>query len=160
MKRAVFALAWLIVSPASAAALSPDGIALEIKAHGAKAVVARLWKSGDWDRVMDKVDAGDGRWIALVPLLAPGADAGTAEELPIALAFALPHNPRAVLTVLAGKDGFRAEDVCSAPFIEDTVRDIPGYLRSAKAAVARVSDPALGRARADCLAQLRTAAAP
>ncbi len=93
--------------------------------------------------------------MALAPKLAPGADAGAAEELPIALAFALPKNPRAVLAVLGG--GFPVEDVCSAPFIEGTVKDIPAYVKEAKAAVARVTDAKLAKVRDACLAELRKA---
>jgi len=146
--------------PAFAGALSPDAVARDIDAHGARAVVARLFASGDYDRIMDKIDTGDARWIALVPKLSPGADAGLAEELPIALAFALPNNPRAVLSVLAGKDGFTVEDVCSAPFIEGTVKSIPAYVKHAKAALAHVDDPALAKLKMACMAQLEKALIP
>src|SRR5271155_932831 len=130
----IFAL--LAASPALAAPLSPDAIARDIATHGASAVVARLLANGDYDRVMDRIDTGEARWVALAPKLAPGADAGAAEELPIALAFALPKNPRAVLAVLGGANGFPVEDVCSAPFIEGTIKDIPAYVKRAAKAVA------------------------
>ena len=159
MRILVAAVAMLAASTAIAAPLLPEAIARDIRLHGAKAVVDRLWNNGDWERVMDRVDAGDARWIALVPQLAPGTDAGTAEELPIALAFALPNKPRAVLALLGGKDGFAIEDVCGAPFIGDTVKDIPGYVRKAADAVARVRDPGLVSIRGLCLAELRKAAA-
>jgi hypothetical protein len=154
----IFAAVIALFAAAAAAQLSPEGILRDIKLQGAKAVVDRLWNDGDWDRVMDRVDAGDARWIALVPQLAPGTDAGTAEDLPIALAFALPKNPGAVLALL-GRDGFPADEVCGAPFIEDTVKDIPAYLRQAETAVLRVRDPALSGAKQACLAELKKAAA-
>jgi len=160
MKTPAFFLAVLAAFPALAGALIPDGVARDIAAHGARAVVARLSASGDYDRVMDRVDKGDARWIALVPKLAPGADAGLAEELPIALAFALPNNPGAVLSVLEGKDGFAVEDVCSAPFIEGTVKSIPAYVKRAKAALARVADPNLAKVKAACVAQLEKVIVP
>ena len=150
----VFALA---TSSALAAPLSPDAIARDIAAHGASAVVTRLLANGDYDRVMDRIDTGEARWVALAPKLAPGADAGAAEELPISLAFALPKNPRAVLEVLSGPNGFPVEDVCSAPFIEGTIKDIPAYVKRAEKAVAEVSDPHLAKVRDACLAQLRKA---
>jgi hypothetical protein len=155
----VLVAALLVASSVSAAVLSPDEIAKDIKMHGAHAVVARLLTNGDYDRVMDKVDTGDARWVALVPLLAPGADAGAAEELPIALAFALPRNPQAVLSVVGGKSGFPAEDVCSAPFIEGTIDNIPAYIKKAEAAVSRVSEPGLAEVKAKCLGELKKAAA-
>lgn len=159
MKLSAFFVVLLAAPPACAAALSPDAIAQDIRAHGANAAVQRLWKHNDWERVMDGVDSGDARWVALAPLLAPGTDAGTAEELPIALAFALPRNPGAVLGVVGGKKGFPVADVCGAPFIEDTVKDIPAYIRRAQTAVARVSEPRLAKIKAECLAELKKAAA-
>jgi hypothetical protein len=160
MRKFVFALACLVSLPASAAALSPEGIALQIKEHGAKAAVARLWNNDDYDQVMDKLKTGDDRWIALAPLLAPGTDADAGEDLLVALAFALPRNPRAVLTVLAGKQGSFFVDVCTVPFDEGTVKDISVYIKRARKAVAEVSDPALARTKAECLEQLRTATMP
>jgi hypothetical protein len=151
---AIFAL---LTVPAVAAPLSPDAISRDIAAHGASAVVARLLANGDYDRVMDRIDTGEARWVALAPKLAPGADAGAAEELPISLAFALPKNPRAVLALLSGPNGFPVEDVCSAPFIEGTIRDIPAYVKRAEKAVGEVSDPHLAKVRDACLAQLRKA---
>ena len=150
----VFAV--VVVASASAALLSPEAIDRDIEQHGARAVVHRLLANGDYERVMDRIDTGDARYVALALKLAPGADAGAAEELPIALAFALPRNPRAVLAVL-GPNGFPVEDVCSAPFIEDTVKDIPGYIRRAERAVSAVDDPKLAKTRDACLTQLSQA---
>jgi hypothetical protein len=160
MRRAIAILAVMLSTAAlSASVLSPEKIAADVKAHGAKAVVDRLFASGDYDRVMDRAGRGEAKWLALVPLLEPGTDAGTAEELPIALAFALPHNAKGVLALIAAKD-FSADDVCSAPFIENTVKDVPGYIRKARAAVAAVNDPVLAGAKSQCLAALTLAANP
>ena len=81
-----------------------------------------------------------------------------ATQLTISLAFALPRNPKAVLALLIAKDGFPAEDVCGAPFIEDTVKDVPAYVRRARAAVEKVNNPKLAVAKAACLAALSKAA--
>jgi hypothetical protein len=118
-------------------------------------VVDRLWKSGDYSRVLDHIDTGASAWVALAPKLAPGTDAGSAEGLAIALAYALPKNPRAVLSVLDPDSKVIAPaNVCSAPFIEDAVNDIPGYVRRAKAAVSRVTALRLREIRTGCLAEL------
>jgi len=156
---AVLVAASLATSPVRADALSPNNITQEIKKHGAHDVVAWLLAHGDYDRVMDKIDTGDRQWVMLAPLLAPGADAGAAEELPIALAFALPRNPEAVLSVVGGKGGFAVEDVCGAPFIEGTVDNIPAYIKKAERAVAHVSEPQLTDVKAKCLGALKKAAA-
>ena len=87
----------------------------------------------------------------------PGADGGAAEALPIALAFALPRNPSAVLTVLAA-GSFDVADVCGAPFIEDTVSDLPAYKRRAITAVSKVESAPLAATKAACLKALKAAA--
>ena len=161
-RQAAAALALLFALGAGDAAagspLTPAGIAAEIDAHGADAVVALLSKTNDYDRVLGHIDTGDVAWVALAPKLAPGTDAGTAEALPIALAFALPRNAPAVLAVLdPGSSILGPESVCGVPFIEGTVKDIPGYVRRAKAAVAKVSDPKLQASKTACLAALSQA---
>jgi len=135
---------------------SPDRIAADIQVQGAEAVVQRLFKHGDYDRVLGRIDSGASDWVALAPKLAPGTDAGTAEALPIALAFALPKNPAAVLAVLDPQSEILAPDsVCGVPFIEDTVKDIPGYIKRARAAVSKVADPGLQAMKTACLAALK-----
>ncbi|OAJ58760.1 hypothetical protein A6V36_29830 [Paraburkholderia ginsengiterrae] len=44
--------------------------------------------------------------------------------------------------------------VCSAPFVEDTVKDIPAYIKRARAALTKVRDPALQDIKKACLAEL------
>jgi hypothetical protein len=61
-----------------------------------------------------------------------------------------------VLALIAAKD-FSADDVCSAPFIEDTVKDVPDYIRKARAAVSAVNDASLVTAKSACLAALGNA---
>lgn len=160
MKAGIALAALLACSPALAGAPSADAIAKDIAAHGAKAVVDRLDSKGDYERVLDLIDKGNTDYVALAPKLAPGADAGNAEALIISLAFALPNNPRAVLSILGGKDGFAVDDVCEAPFIEGTVPSVPAYVKSAKRALAQVSDQRLARIKAACIVQLDKALLP
>ena len=101
MRGIIFALALAAGTDAFAAtALSPERIARDIETDGVKAVVDRLWNSGDYDRLLNHIDKGTPAWVALAPKLAAGTDAGASEELTIALAYALPRNPQAVLSVL------------------------------------------------------------
>jgi hypothetical protein len=146
--------AW--AAPAFARHPTPAQVEAAIARYGAHDTVTALFEQGRWDYVAGEIADGKAAWVALAARLAPGADAGTAEELPISLAFALPRNPAAVLaSVQTG--AFDVADVCGAPFIEDTVKDIPAYLRKAAAAVAKVGDPALAATRAACLAALAKA---
>lgn len=167
---AVAALAFH-TSAASAAAPIPSAAALsaEIDAKGAKEVVNRLNGAhpdsngqNDWSRVIDQMWMGRAAYIKLAPKLAPGTDAGASEDLGISLAHALPLAPITVLRATDLKDGptLGVSRVCGVPFIEDTVKDIPGYIHAAQLAVGRVTTPELQEAKAACLTQLAAAAKP
>jgi hypothetical protein len=160
---AVFGAAMMLL-PAAAMAAGPvfakhpttAQIDAAITRYGAHDTVNALFDQNRWDYVADEIGKGGAAWVALAVRLAPGADAGTAEELPISLAFALPINPSAVL--LAVKSGaFDVGDVCGAPFIDGTVPSVPAYQRKAVAAVKKVSDPALAATKTSCLATLAKA---
>ncbi len=150
----------LLVAVALAAHPTAASVEASIRRRGAAETIAMLWEKGkspsQWDWVMDRMGDGNGGWIALAPKLAPGSDAGSAEDLGISLAFALPKNPRAVLAVLDPEDDMLlgANRVCGIPFIEDTVKDIPAYRRGAIRAVEAVAVPELRTAKAACLAAL------
>jgi hypothetical protein len=165
--RAVSAIAALAfhIGAASAAAPIPSAAALsaEIDAKGAKEVVNRLNGAhpgangqNDWSRVIDHMWMGRAAYIKLAPKLAPGTDAGPSEDLGISLAHALPLAPVAVLRATDLKDGptLGVSRVCGVPFIEDTVKDIPGYIHAAQLAVGKVATPELQVVKAACLRQL------
>ena len=135
---------------------TPAQVEARLARYGAQATVTALFDQHRWDYVAGRIGDGGAAWVALAVKLAPGADAGTAEDLPISLAFALPLDAPAVLAAIQGGQ-FDVGDVCGAPFIEGTVRDVPAYLRRATAAVTRVSDPALADTRAACLQTLAKA---
>ncbi len=150
--------ALLLASGASAAAPPTSGeIAASLRLRGAQVTVAGLVRTERWEAVTERMATGDPRWIALAPALATSSDGAFSEGLGIGLAYALPKSPGAVLAALDLKGGpvVGAGQVCSLPFIEDTVRDRPAYKRRALRAVAGVIDPALSRARGACLAVLK-----
>jgi len=132
---------------------TPAQIDASLARYGARSTVSALFDQNRWDYVADRISAGSSDWVNLAGKLAPGADAGPAEELPISLAFALPRNAPAVLA-LVRSGAFSADDVCGVPFIEGTIRDIGAYKRRAAAAIRRVSDPALAATVRTCLATL------
>ena len=131
-----------------------DRIEAAIRSEGARPVVRRLWKSGEYDRVLQGIADGNAGLIALSPELAAGADAGAAEGLGVSLARALPKNAPAVLAVLDPKrPALSVSRVCGLPFIEGTITDVALYRRQAEAAVQRADGaPAT---KAACLAALR-----
>jgi hypothetical protein len=102
---------------------------------------------------------GRAAYIALAPKLAEGTDAGTADDLGISLAHALPLSPNAVLRVIdPGNGSIGVDVVCGVPFIEDTVKDLSGYIRKAKSRVGNVTTPELQSVKAACLEKLDFAA--
>lgn len=146
--------AW--ASPRLASHPTIAAIEAAIARDGPRTTVRRLFDQGRWDVVAGHIARGEPGWVALGGKLAPGTDAGTAEDLSISLAFALPRDAPAVLRVLAA-GAADAADVCGAPFIEGMVRDVPAYVRRATAAVARVTDGSLAATRAACLDALAKA---
>jgi len=152
-------LVWLVYVSAASAADVPSAtqISADIKARGAHAVVNDLTTRDQWDTVTDRIAKGGSEWIALAPLLAPGSDAGSAEDLGIVLAYALPKNPVAVLKALDPSNGFviGADRVCGIPFIENSVKDRPKYKRKAIRAVKSVKAASLLQAKKACLAKLQ-----
>lgn len=110
----------------------------------------------DVDQLYEHFDNGEAEWLPLVPKLAIVADGANAEGLTISMAFALPKNPKGVLSMVTEKDGvLGVERVCSMPFIEDTAPK--GYRREALAAVRTVTDSGLRRAKRLCLHALSRA---
>ena len=152
-------LALLTAALASApATLTPAAVARMIDAEGARRAVQTLDRGGAhtrFDALLDRIAAGERRWLALVPRLAPGTDAGTAEGLRIAVAEALPRNPSAVLRLVPGT--FTAEDACGFPMIEPTQSETRSYFTAVIPAVQDVTEPALQLAKRQCLAELRKA---
>jgi hypothetical protein len=155
------------VAAAAGSALTAAEISAEIDASGAKAVVNRLTKGhvdamgqNDWSRTMDEIWNGRLAFIALAPKLARGTEAGTAEDLTVALARALPVAPAAVLRVIDRRDGpvLGVSRVCGVPFTTPASKDVSGYLRTAQSAVGDVDTPRLQRIKAACLHELAWAA--
>jgi hypothetical protein len=139
----------------ASAQLSPSILAKQINDEGAKATVSRLSES-DWDNLLTHIDSGNSAWIALVPRLAEGTDSGNSEDLGIGLAYALPQNAKAVLSAIDPDNGpvLGVSRVCGTPFIEDTLKDFPAYIKRARMAVTKVSDLSLQNIKEACLSEL------
>ncbi|SIO72548.1 hypothetical protein SAMN05444172_8983 [Burkholderia sp. GAS332] len=146
-----------VMVSAQADVLSPASIAARIGQQGADPVVRQLVANGEYEWVLDRIQAGNGQWIALAPRLAPGTDAGTAEDLGIALAYALPENPEAVLSVIDLRDDpvIGVIRVCGVPFVEGTMNEVHAYVKRALTAVSHADSPRLARVRLACLNALR-----
>ena len=157
MKRAPLIVLALATAALAAPVLSPAAVEASIRAKGARRTVDDLVRAGRWEFVTDAMNRGTAAWIALAPRLAPGSDAGNAEDLGLSLAFALPRNPRAVLAALDPANGhiLGVGRVCGLPFIEDT--EPRNYLADVRAALDGVRDQHLQRAKIMCLRALDAA---
>jgi len=140
-----------------ASALTPASITNDVATYGARETVVKLTKappSRDWNFVMQHAEQGESRWLAVAKQLANGTDAGTSEDLQIALAIALPKNPAGVLRLADTQSFLTIEDLCSAPFIEASERYIKHYLIQARRALEKTSDRAVENKRRKCLARI------
>ncbi|BCF88778.1 hypothetical protein [Paraburkholderia largidicola] len=153
------ALALLVAaSPVFAQPLTPAQVTRDIQAHGARATVQSLNRAGRLDAVLNQIATGNTAWVRLSRSLAKGTDAGDSTGLSVALARALPKNPKAVLGVLDDGPVTGATVVCSVPFIEPTPREIKDYLERAIPAVKGTSVSERLPQRAPCLRALERVA--
>jgi hypothetical protein len=158
-------LIWLLGAAAFAgqasSAITPGAVERMIDRYGAKRTVDKLSNAppndtqrefGDFDEVLDGIASGNGLWLALVPRLAPGTDAGTAESLPIVIAEALPKNPVGVLRLIKQHTSWL--DACGYPMIEPTRKEMRAYFRATIPAVKSVNEPGLQAVKGLCLSRL------
>jgi hypothetical protein len=155
---AIYALLTLTF-PALAVDFTPDSIRAMLATQRPSAVVQAIDNGDDennpWFGLLDQIETGNPDWLALVPLLAPGTDAGTAEGLVISLSRTLKTNAAGVLALIA--DGqFTVDDICVDNDIEVPVEDYVAFLDTISVTVAAVLDPAVREARNQCLRQIGT----
>lgn len=143
--------------PCAAQELTPQAIRAMLNEADASAVVQNL-DAGDspgnaWTQLMGRIEGGEAAWLDLVPLLKPGTDAGTAEDLAIALSRALRANPPGVLALIAGGH-YAPVEICTSNEIEIPPLEAVAEIDTALKAVAALLDPALREGRDACVAEL------
>lgn len=134
-----------------------EAVLKDISARGARSVLAELVAADDdaaFEAVLGKVGSGDERWIEVAERLADGSDASTSIGLKVALAYALPKNPEAVLRVADTRKLFTVSEICRAPFIEPETKFLSAYLEEAHRALMAVSAPELETRRVACLGHI------
>jgi hypothetical protein len=147
----------MLSAAAQAEAFTSSQILQDIRSHGAKSAVQTLDHAGRFDTVLSRIASGKADWIRLAPDLAKGTDAGNSTGLSIALAKALPRNPRTVVKVLRDDPVIGADSVCGLPFIEPTPSEVTTYLSKAIPAVISVPKSEQFPQRTACLAALTQA---
>jgi len=155
----LFLLSAALLAGAPLERITPSNVARMLDRLGPRQTVDKLAGTGadfgEYEKVLDGISSGDARWLALVPRLQPGTDAGTSESLRIAVAEALPRNPSAVLRLIEHNPRWR--EVCTYPMVEPTPKEARTYFKAAVPAVKAVKSPQLQRAKLMCLVDLAAA---
>jgi hypothetical protein len=131
-----------------------------IDREGAEATLDKL-SSQQMDRVFVEIFTGAPLWLEVAKKLAPATDASNTLGIEVALARALTHNPEGVLPLLGAPKELPIgiDRVCSLPFIESTERQNREHVRRVRAALRRVTSPALAAKKAECLKIINEAGA-
>ena len=125
--------------------------------YSAPAIVKKLMENdfANWRMIMEKIAEGDAEWIRCAArYIKPGTDACASEEFGDALAYALQHNPEAVLSLEQGT-GISLSSVCSWPFVEPEYDFVLSYGEKALAALHKVDSPYLQESRDICIQRLQ-----
>ena len=134
---------------------SADLVLSQMKLGGVAAVAKRIDADPKFgESVMNGIATGDSSWIEVAKQLVPASAAAEA-SLVIALASALPNQPRRVLPLLGRK--YALEDVCGIPFLEADSSAINAYRDSAITALSSVRDTSLIRSRDACARKIEEA---
>lgn len=132
-----------------------DLVLSQMKLGGVAAVAKRIDADPKFgESVMNGIATGDSSWIEVAKQLVPASAAAEA-SLVIALASALPSQPRRVLPLLGRK--YALEEVCGIPFLEADSATINSYRDSAITALSAVRDTSLTRSRDACSRKIEEA---
>jgi hypothetical protein len=148
----LLACAFIAIASAAlaAAGITASDVSARIHRDGGKKVLADLWdQQAEFEVVLSGIESADREWLDVARLLKPFSDAGSAEEIDMAVARALPKDPERVL-LLIGHDGFELDFVCTSPFDEPDAGVAEAYERRTLAALAAVKFPDLKAVAAQC----------
>ena len=114
---------------------TPTEIISATKTYGAHYVVAQLFDSDAWVRVVyPGISSGDSEWLKVAKELYPATDAGASEEMDDALSLALLKRPYAALPILK-ELWWHGSDTCyfewDSEFPNMTVREYATRLEKA-----------------------------
>jgi len=134
---------------------SAEMVLSEIRLGGVAKVAQRLDSDESFGRsVTNGIATGDSAWLDVADKLTP-ASATAEASLSMALASALPRSPVRVLALVGEK--YPVEEVCGIPFPRPDSARVMTYHDDAVAALGRVSDTSLTKARDACRVALDTA---
>jgi len=114
-----------------------------------KIFIRQGWKDGRYDQLLGFIESGDERFIKLTPRIRPYVDAASSEGLSIVLARALLHKPELVLGMVP--EQIDIQELCTIPYIEETIEVERSHLHAALKALQRVKNPELEKRKSECL---------
>jgi hypothetical protein len=121
MLRRICFLALLLASPTTVRAesgLTPSNISEQIAAIGAHQTLEAICSNQDrWSQLLAGIASGTKGWLTIAIQLYPASDAGTSEQLALAIGEALEHKPENVLSLAV--DEFGIEAICGGPDVDD-----------------------------------------
>lgn len=138
-------------------AATPAEVRAMVTGRGARATVQALAEPADgpnrWTSVIRGIALGEQVWLDLVPQIRGGTDAGTTDDLVIALSDAVVSNPAAALRLFASPND--AGNFCRENGFETPTEQSRAFYAAATAAVEGVTAPDLQEVKAVCLDSLR-----
>ena len=148
-------LAIFISSALAADSITASDMIARINRDGGKQVLADLWEhEPEFDAVISGIESANRDWLQVAALLKPFSDAGSSEQIDMAVGRALPKDPQRVLHLI-GHNGFQLDFVCTSPFDEPAPGVAKEYERRALAALATLNDPDLKSVAAECAKHIK-----
>ncbi len=113
----------------------------------------------DFNEFNQHVKKGKLSWVSEVPALAKRSQGDYAQALTVNLAWALEHNPEAVLQVLDDSSPIlSSRHVCASPFTDISVPKADDYIKKTRDGLKRVTAPTLQDKKESCLKVLNASA--
>ena len=133
--------------------VDPAAILSQIRPGNEQTIVSSLWeRHGRWSAVLDGVSGAQDVWLDVAERLRPGTDAGSAEEIDMAIGEAFMRAPEKVLR------RFGPQDIChTLGFADQSDLDqekVFALLKRRRALAEAIDASDLAVARAACLAEL------
>ena len=151
LKAFLSALALLLASGCAIDHAKPDESSSEaiLKRidEGGKPYFQDLVRTGEYDDLLNAIEAGDEVLITGAPRLIPYVDASTSTGLKFALSRAVKHNPDAVMKLIP--EHYDANQLCTIPYIEQSIVVELRHVWDSLAALRSSSN--LTAAHADCI---------
>lgn len=115
MKSLLFTVLLCITYNATANVIDSNDILKDLKSTSVNDEMQKINAQGEWQTVLNNIKTGKSKWLNVAKEIQTGTDAGTAEDLTEAVAFAIPNNAQGVLSILNDDSILNVNSVCVLP---------------------------------------------